>query len=307
MSAQRWIDALWRIPPRYFWSTLIHFVCYGWRQAIRATARDKPDPSLASHLNFKRAHYLEKAMLCEYPKSAELDASFGELRRYVESEGGADADCNRYLRKMLSEYGGYPESFRCYMLQVPKRPWPQEYAQILRRVILQRRSIRRFSDKTVATGLLEKIVEAGSWAPTSCNAQALSFLTLTSRDALQLVFGGAAGARDWKNGIPAGILVLADGRHYKPFRQHIVMYQDIAAATQNCLLMAEALGLGACWVSLLTDSHMDAQSGIYDTLSLPPHMVVGAAIALGHPENAVCLVPRRPLSSVWHSERYRSS
>lgn len=304
MNAPRWIDALWRLPPKYFWSTLLHFLVYGWRQASRASLRVTDDPALESHVNFKRAHYLEKAMLCEYSRSPELDENFRNLRQYVESHNAGNVDCHRYLRKMLNEYCDYPDGFKCYMLQVPKKPWPDDYAHVLRRIILQRRSIRKFADRPVADEMLEKVVEAGSWAPTSCNAQPLKFITLTDPESLRIVFGAATGAKDWVRGIRTGLLVISDGRHYKPFRQHAVMFQDIAAATQNCLLMAEALGLGACWVSLLTDSHMDAQREIYKALALPDYMVVGAAIALGYPSNSVCLVPRRPLGSVWHHERY---
>ena len=39
------------------------------------------------------------------------------------------------------------------------------------------------------------------------------------------------------------VIVLSDTRHYKPFIQHIMIYQDIAAAIQNCLLMAEVQDL----------------------------------------------------------------
>lgn len=304
MNIYRWLEALHRLPPRNFWSTFASFLVYAIRQGTRASRRSRGGGHLASHLNFKRAHYLEKAMLCEYPRSPELDENFRLLRAYIDSPEGQADDCRRYLIKIIQEYSLYPTAFRCFMLDVPRKPWPESHPQILRRLVIQRRSQRRFTEQPLEADILEKVVEAGAYAPTSCNAQPVQFLTLATRRTIDLIFGAAAGANAWRTGIPAGILVLTDSRHYKPFQQHVVMYQDIAAATQNCLLMAEALGLAACWVSLLSDSHCDNQAEIYRQLDLPSYLVIGAAIAIGHPANAVCLVPRRPLAAVWHKERY---
>ena len=300
-------DRLNAVPPRFFWPTLLAFFRYAFRQASLATRRETGSREFVSHLHYKHAHYLEKAMLCEYPRSPELDASHAALKAYVASPEGQRDDSRWYLRKLIDEYEQYPSGFRCYMLDVPLKPRPPEDAQIVRRVIVQRRSIRSFDRRPLSADLLKKVVEAGSYAPTSCNAQPVSFLTLDDRATIDAVFGAADGARDWKDQIPTGILVLTDRRHYKPFQQHLVMFQDVAAATQNCLLMAEALGLAACWVSLLTDAHMDDQSEIYARLGLPEHMVIGAAIAIGHPVNAVCHVPRRHLSNVWHHGRFGRS
>lgn len=304
MISYRWVEALRFIPPRAFWSTLVSFFVYSLRQARRAVGRERGDARLASHVIFKRAHYLEKAMLCEYPRSAELDENYRLLSAYVNSPQGEKDDCYRYLVKLTKEYEHYPHRFRCFMLDIPRKPGPATFHRMLRRIIIQRRSVRRFEQKPLGDDLIKKVVEAGVYAPTSCNAQPLQFVSLTSRAAIDLVFASAAGAKDWYEGIPAGLLILTDIRHYKPFQQHIVMYQDIAAATQNCLLMAEALDLSACWVSLLTDSHCENQDEIYRQLDLPSHLVIGAAIAIGHPANAVCLVPRRPIESMWHKDRY---
>jgi nitroreductase len=304
MGIYRWTETLRRFPPRDFWSTLASFLIYALRQSVRAARREDGSAALASHINFKRAHYLEKAMLCEYSRSLELDENYNLLRSYLDTPEGGSDDCHGYLVKIAREYERYPTTFRCFMLDIPRKPWPASYHRILRRLIVQRRSLRRFTEQPVAPELLGKIVEAGAYAPTSCNAQPVQFLTLTDRSAIQLVFGAAAGASAWHESIPSGVLVLSDSRHYKPFQQHMIMYQDIAAATQNCLLTAEALGLAACWVSLLTDSHIEHQAEVYRKLGLPSHVVIGAAIAIGYPTNAVCLVPRRPLTSVWHKERY---
>jgi|GEM_PF-185305 len=301
-----WVGRTRHIPPRDFWPTLAHFIHYAFVQAAHAARRGKGNADVLSHLNFKRAHYLEKAMLCEYERSADLDASYQELRRYLDSDLGKEDGCYLYLHKLAEEYAGYPDTFNCFMHKIQHKPRSVDDIRTLRRIIIQRRSYRRFKPNLVPMDSLKKIVEAGSYVPTSCNAQPLHFITLTDRKALDVVFSAAGGARAWKDGIPSAVLIATDRRHYKPVEQHPVMFQDIAAATQNCLLMAEALGLAACWVSLVSDSHIEDQNTVYKYLNLPDHMLIGAAIAIGESENAVCLVPRRPLDSIWHHNKYAS-
>ncbi len=305
VSLKRWIDRCERIPPRHFWSTLILFMHYAWLQAVHAARRERPSGDVRSHLNFKRAHYLEKAMLCGSSRTHELDAIFDELKVYLASPAGLEDDCYLYLLKMLNEYEGYPDRFVCYMHDIPFKPHRDLEAKALRRIVVQRRSIRRFLDHPIGEEALKSIVEAGSFAPTSCNAQALSFITLTKPDVVREVFRSASGAEAWAETVPAAIVIAADRRHYKPFEQHIVMFQDVAGAIQNCLLTCEALNLAACWVSLIADSHIKSQAKVHDLLGLPSHYAIGGAIAIGYPANTVCHVPRRPLNRVWHRERFQ--
>lgn len=300
-----WIGRLRHLPPRDFWPTLVHFLVYAIVQARHAAKRNRRDGDRAadSHLNFKLAHYLEKAMLCDYGRSPELDQACESLRAYLDTAEGRTDDCRLYLMKLVKEYEAYPDGFRCFMHGIAAKPRPAADERILRRILVQRRSYRRFADTPIPEDVLRGVVEAGSYAPSSCNAQPLTFVTVTERARIDAVFGAARGADDWKKGIPAGIVIATDRRHYKPFEQHPVMFQDIAAAAQNCLLMAEAMQMAACWVSLVSDAHIDGQADLYRLLGLPDHMLIGAVIAVGYPMNAVCLVPRRRLASIWHKEK----
>ncbi len=283
------------------------FLRYAWIQHGHAARRGEGPVSRISHINFKNAHYLEKAMLCGYARTPELDACYAALTRYLDSPEGMADDCHFYLRKLAHEYERYPDGFVCFMHAAQAKPWPDSYAATLRKIVVQRRSTRRFAPEALDDATLEPIIEAGAYAPTSCNAQPLAFITIRRRETLDLVFGAAAGAAQWAGAVPTGIVIATDRRHYKPFEQHLVMFQDVAAAAQNCLLAAEAGNLAACWVSLISDAHVARQDEIYRALGLPPYMAIGAAIAIGRKTNAVCMVPRRPLASLFHRERFGGS
>lgn len=305
---QRLIYYIDMVPPRHFWLFLIRFLMYGVKQSIYATRyRDRLDASLESHLSFKNAHYLEKVVCLKLPRCPERDSIFATLESYVVSPSGLKDPCLHYLKKILREYEAYPNDFQCLMHDIPlKQPSPEE-AEVVQRVIVERRSIRRFQPDPVETVLIEHLVEVGRYAPSSCNAQSVVFISTNDRQTIDLVFGAALGARDWRSAIPTAIVVAVDRRHYKPFEQHLVMAQDVAAATQNILLMAHALGLAACWVTLISDMHMLKQREVYRQLQLPPYIFVGGAVAVGYPVSAVCDVPRRPLNHIWFCDRFDGS
>ena len=83
-----------------------------------------------------------------------------------------------------------------------------------------------------------------------------------------------------------------------------MIYQDIAAAIQNCLLMAEVQDLAACWCSLASDSQRFDHNHIYSLFNIPDYMVIGGIIAIGESSTNVCPVPRRPLDAIWHKEKF---
>src|SRR5262245_56963008 len=130
-----WIERCGRIPPRHFWSTLILFLHYAFVQAARAVGREGPEGLVASHINLKRTHYLEKAMLCDYGRTPELDTIFGDLKTYLESPASLEDDCYLYMMKILKEYEDYPDGFSCYMHRVPFKPHRDAEAKALRRLV----------------------------------------------------------------------------------------------------------------------------------------------------------------------------
>jgi nitroreductase len=78
---------------------------------------------------------------------------------------------------------------------------------------------------------------------------------------------------------PVGIVVCGD---LEAAHDHQLSYllQDCAAATENLLLAAHLLGLGACWLGV--HPREDRVAHLRRLLNLPPHVVPVAGIALGH-------------------------
>lgn len=111
--------------------------------------------------------------------------------------------------------------------------------------IYGRRSVRKYTEKQVPKGLLEKIAEAGLYAASGRNAQSPIVLIVTDkklRDELSRLNAEVMGREaDPFYGAPAVLVVLAD----KSVPTHVY---DGSLTMGNMMLAAHALGLGSCWI-----------------------------------------------------------
>ena len=113
-------------------------------------------------------------------------------------------------------------------------------------VIKSRKSVKKYKSDPVPKALIEKIVEAGTYAPSGRNWQSPIILAVTNkeiRDELsRLNFMSDSGKRvDPFYGAPCVLVVLADKS------KHTYIY-DGSLVMENMLLEAHSLGLGACWI-----------------------------------------------------------
>ena len=119
-----------------------------------------------------------------------------------------------------------------------------------------RRSCRAFSSQMPERALLEKICEAGTWAPTGHGKQSPLIVAITNKSLRDRL--SAMNARIWNEltiarggvahegidpfyGAPVVLLVLAD-------RSVPTYLYDGCAVLTNMANAAEAVGLASCWI-----------------------------------------------------------
>lgn len=123
--------------------------------------------------------------------------------------------------------------------------------EVLLRLLKERRSVRGFSSSPVPREGIMKILEAAIWAPSAGNVQPWYFYVVTSPEKKESLARAAYGQRFIAEA-PVCVVVCAEPErsyyHYGNRGRNLYCYQDTAAACQNILLAATALGLGACWV-----------------------------------------------------------
>jgi nitroreductase len=144
-------------------------------------------------------------------------------------------------------------------------------------VILTRRSIRAFTAQPVDPQRVEQILQAAMSAPSACNQQPWHFVVVTDRktlDAIPTIHPYAAMCTQ----AALAILVCAD-----PLIQTCPGFwpQDCAAATENLLLAAHALGLGAVWTGVYPGDERIAH--FREFFSLPKHIVPFCLVPIGYP------------------------
>ena len=113
-------------------------------------------------------------------------------------------------------------------------------------LIKSRRSVKKYKDTPVEKELIDKIVEAGTWAATGRNRQSPIILAITDKETIATLskvnaeIMGAEGS-DPFYGAPCVLVVLAD--------KNVPTYvYDGSLVMGNMLLAAQSLGLGACWI-----------------------------------------------------------
>jgi len=138
--------------------------------------------------------------------------------------------------------------------------------------IKERRSIRKYEPKAVPEEKLTQILEAGRWAPSAGNSQPWQFIVVRDEEVKNELARVAAYGRFLAEA-PVAIAVVIDPRA----SNHPV--EDGAAATQNMLLAAHALGLGTCWIGSYGSGYEDRAK---EVLGIPRDKRVLSLISLGY-------------------------
>lgn len=145
--------------------------------------------------------------------------------------------------------------------------------------IHNRKSVRQFTSDPVSEKQVETLLRAAMAAPTAVNYQPWRFVVVTERRELDEIAGILPYAQMLKQA-PLAIIVCGEttwmGGIGNPYWQ-----QDCAAATENLLLAAEALGLGAVWTGVYPNE--DLYPKLHDYLNLPANIQPLCCIPVGHP------------------------
>jgi len=127
--------------------------------------------------------------------------------------------------------------------------------------ILDRRSVRVYSDEQIKPEDMELILKSGLYAPTACNTQPWHFTVvqnaelineLSAETKIELLhcdndyFKEFANNEKYNVFYKAPTIIIVSGE-----KNSMVPQADCAAATENMILAAESLGIGSCWVGLI--------------------------------------------------------
>jgi nitroreductase len=141
--------------------------------------------------------------------------------------------------------------------------------------LYSRRSIRSFTGEPVSAAQEAELLKAAMAAPSSMNARPWHFIVVRERATLNAIAAAHPHASMLREAT-LSIAVCGD-----PAVNGEYWIQDCAAATQNILLAATALGLGSCWLGM--HPRPDRKAAVRDILNIPAPMEILSLVALGHP------------------------
>lgn len=158
-------------------------------------------------------------------------------------------------------------------------------AQAVINNILTRASVRGFIEKPVEQEKIDLMLRAAMAAPTDKNKQPWHFVVLNTPETISSYYGDNPRAERMKK-TPLVIVVCADTTRMQQGEVRDIWVQDLSASTENLLLAAHALDLGAVWTTIypLEKRVQDVQQ----RLNLPSHLIPMCAIRIGYPN------PERP-------------
>lgn len=157
-------------------------------------------------------------------------------------------------------------------------------------VIKNRRSIRKYQERSVEKEKLERILQAARLAPSAMNRQPYQLFIITNKEILSKI--NSACNQDWKAPMmmvmvsnPKEAWVREDGEEY--------WKADAAIALHQVSLAAYAEGLGTCWVAAFKEQEVKEILGI-DSVSR-----IAFLSPLGYPlENKGPITNRKTLESL---------
>jgi nitroreductase len=144
-----------------------------------------------------------------------------------------------------------------------------------------RRSIRKFTGKSIPEELLTKILEAAMYAPSARNTQPWHFVVITNKELLGKIPHIHPYAEMCYDA-GAAILVCGDTA-IENLEGYLAL--NCGAASQNILLATHDLGLGGVWLGVYPrKERMEPLSKLFN---LPQNIIPITLIALGYPNKSI--------------------
>jgi nitroreductase len=180
-------------------------------------------------------------------------------------------------------------------------------------ILLDRKTIRKYSEKPVDDKILNDILNKGCRASTTGNMQVYSII-ITREAAKKEELAPSHFNQKMIIGAPVVLTFCADFNRfnlwclargadpgYDNFLSFFTAAIDALLVAQTVCIAAEEKGLGICYLG--TTTYMAHK--IIDTLELPKGVVPVTTVALGWPDEDPLQVDRLPLEAVIHKETYK--
>jgi len=152
----------------------------------------------------------------------------------------------------------------------------------------ERKSVRRYSTRSVPRDVIDRCLEAARLAPSACNSQPWSFIVIDSPtlkdDLATKAFSGIYSMNSFAKKAPVLIVVIRESSSYaaslggtlRGLQYNLI---DVGISCEHLVLQAEEEGLGTCWLGWFNEK------AVRKTLKIPRSKRIDIIISLGYPES----------------------
>lgn len=152
----------------------------------------------------------------------------------------------------------------------------------LKEALLKRRSVRKFTEEPVSDEMIEELLHAAMSGPSACNRKPWEFYVVKNEQVLEDLKTASKFSR-----FSAKLAIVVCGNLSRALPMHLADYwiQDCSAATENILLRATDLGLGAVWCGIHPQKR--AEEKVRKSLGISEKQIPLNIIYIGHPAEEV--------------------
>jgi nitroreductase len=147
--------------------------------------------------------------------------------------------------------------------------------------IYTRTSVRSYVSRDIEKEKVEQLLRAAMSAPTANNRQPWAFVVVNDRAVLNQLADSLPYAKMLTEA-PLAIVVCGDLSKGAEGETSTYWVQDASAATENLLLAAHGLGLGAVWTGVYPNTKR--VEAVKSVLSLPANIIPLNVIPIGYPK-----------------------
>ena len=148
--------------------------------------------------------------------------------------------------------------------------------------IFARKSVRAYAPQPIEKEKMELLVRAAMAAPSAVNKQPWAFIIINDRTILDKLAEKLPYAKMAAQA-PAAIVICGDLSKTLHGETDKYWMLDCSAASENLLLAAESMGLGAVWTAVYPEP--DRMEKVRQVLSLPEHIIPFNLIPVGYPQH----------------------
>lgn len=141
------------------------------------------------------------------------------------------------------------------------------------KAIQHRRSVREFKPDPVPEDIVQELIKAAQFAPTSKANRAMEFVVIKDMEVRRELYKLAKPKQEFVKAAP---LLIVPATNPEETGQPV---PDLSLATENIFLQATELGLGSVWKNLKPPE----AAGIKKFLKIPANMMIINIICLGYP------------------------